>query len=134
MIYSRLSNEELERWVNASPADTEAKAELLSRVNDLMDNNDADLEEAHEQLIADEQAHSREIDELNTATAAVETELDEACQTITELEAAAGMRSEEIEKLEADAAVGDEVIARLRGENNNLRNRIAELTHAEDLV
>lgn len=40
MLYSALTNTELQRWVRSSPKDHQAKAELLRRVYSLMDLSD----------------------------------------------------------------------------------------------
>lgn len=92
MLYSALTTEELERWVNASPADTAAKAELLRRVPDLMDNIDAELEEANDDnatLRSEIEAKSKELEEVaaehDEAIDSMQSDLDEANTRIAEL-------------------------------------------------
>jgi septal ring factor EnvC (AmiA/AmiB activator) len=95
MLYTRLTTEELERHVYVDPDNTEAKAELLSRVSELIDQENDDLKDA-----IDRAAQS-------------EKDLDEKAEELSQLEDELGAQATKIEELE---------------------ERIAELTHAEDLV
>jgi hypothetical protein len=90
MLYNRLSNEELERWTNASPADTEAQAELLRRVPGLIEQNDDDLEEAREiaqQAEANQDRANWEKEAAEEAATAAESKLNDACNEIDDLKA-----------------------------------------------
>lgn len=102
MLYNRLTTEELERRVYVDPDNAEAKAELLSRVPGLIDQEDDDLVDAREQ--------------------------------VDEFEKQLESKAEEIDKLEGELGELDEKLADANLKIESLEERIAELTHAEDLV
>lgn len=90
MLYNRLNNEELERRVYIEPANAEARAELLRRTADLIDQNDDDLTEAREiaqQAEANQDQANREKETAEEAATAAESKLDETYQRIADLEA-----------------------------------------------
>jgi|GEM_PF-2635113 len=67
MIYGTLSNDELERIVYCNPGNEQAKAELLSRVTGLLDQNDQDLVDAKERIEELEKDFESKCEELERA-------------------------------------------------------------------
>lgn len=105
MLYNRLADDELERLIYVDPGNAAARAEMLRRVPDLLDQNDADLQEARDQA---QQAYD-ENDKCNREKETAEEAAENAENAESELEDA-------------------------RAEITELKARIEELTNAEDLV
>jgi predicted nuclease with TOPRIM domain len=72
MLYSTLSNDELERWCYASPDDVFALLEMIKRAPAIIDNNDEVLVEAEERADRAESESSNLEDELNEANDTIE--------------------------------------------------------------
>jgi peptidoglycan hydrolase CwlO-like protein len=67
MLYNRLTTEELELRVYVDPANEEAKAELLSRVPGLIDQENDDLQDATDRAAQFEKDLDEKADELEKA-------------------------------------------------------------------
>lgn len=94
MIYSRLSIEELERWTYAKPDDTEAKAELLRRTGELLDDKDqrfTDLEAEMDSVREDADYYDSKRHEAEEEAAALATKLEAAEARIAELTSPEGL-------------------------------------------
>lgn len=106
MLFNRLTEDELERAVYIDPTNTDAQAEMLRRVPELMGERSDELRDHGMELENVRKDHVDEIEELEATIAQLEDEATTAGTT--------------------EAANADTIA--------DLEARVAELTFAEDLV